>query len=103
MSKPMTHKRLVSAFLKAGMTVKQMADRRSNPGYVATNPKTGECVEWHTQASFVYDKVKGEGYYDEKNPVTSHVTARHPDTDAMYDLFMDSYYDTIKSAVKAIV
>lgn len=97
----MTHKRLVSAFLKAGMTVTPMEKRRGNPGYVAANPKTGETVEWHTQAQFVYVK-DGESYYDEANPVTSCVWSRHPDTDISTDLFMDSHYDTIKSAVQAI-
>lgn len=36
---------------------------------------------------------KGSGYI-------THFTARHPDTDASVDLFMDSYFHTIKSAVK---
>jgi hypothetical protein len=101
MSKPMTHKRLVSAFTKAGMIVTPMKRRAGNPGYSAKNPKTGEQVEWHTQAQFVYVK-DGESYYDEANPVTSTVWSRHPDTDISTDLFMDSHYDTIKSAVQAI-
>lgn len=101
MSKPMTHKRLVSAFVKAGMIVKAMEQRRGNPGFVATNPKTNECVEWHTQPQFVYVK-DGESYYDAENPVTSCVWSRHPDTDISTDLFLDSHYDTIKSAVAAI-
>lgn len=36
---------------------------------------------------------KGSGYI-------THFTARHPETDAMVDLFMDSYFHTIKGAVK---
>jgi hypothetical protein len=101
MSNIMTHKRLVSAFTKAGCIVKKMEDRRGNPGYVATNPKTKECVEWYTQAKFVYVKG-GESYYDETDPVTMSVCSAHPDTDAMRDLNMDTFYHTIKSAVAAI-
>jgi hypothetical protein len=100
MSKPMTHKRLVSAFKKAGCIVTEQ-ERRGNPSFIATNPKTGERVEWYTQPAFVYVKG-GESYYDEANPVTSTVWSRHPDTDISTDLFMDSHYNTIKSAVQAI-
>ena len=97
----MTHKRLVSAFIKAGMTVTPMENRRGNPGYNATNPKTGETVHWHTQAQFVYVKG-GDSYYDEANPVASYVCWASPDSDSMRDLCMDSFYHTIKSAVQAI-
>lgn len=30
----------------------------------------------------------------------THFTARHPETNASVDLFMDSYFDTIKYAMK---
>lgn len=100
MSKPITHKRLVSAFLKAGCTVEEQP-RRGNPNFIAKNPKTGEMVEWYTQPQFVFVKG-GESYYDAENPVCSVVWSRHPDTDISRDLFMDTHYDTIKSAVAAI-
>jgi hypothetical protein len=96
----MTHKRLVSAFRKAGCTVEQQ-EKRGNPGYIAKNPKTGECVEWHTQPKFVYVKG-GESYYDESDPITTYVVARSPHTDIMTDCFCDSFYKSIKSAVAAI-
>jgi hypothetical protein len=95
-----THKRLVNAFKKAGCIVEEL-ERRGNPNFLATNPKTGECVEWHTQAAFVYVKG-GESYYDEANPVTGYVVQRSPHTDIMTDCFCDSFYHTIKSAVAAI-
>jgi hypothetical protein len=100
MSNTMTHKRLVSAFLKAGCKVEEQP-RRGNPSFIATNPKNGDMVEWHTQPAFVYVKG-GESYYDEKNPITTYVVARSPHTDAMTDCFCDTFYHTIKEAVKAI-
>lgn len=100
MSTTMTHKRLVSAFIKAGCTVTEQPSR-GNPNFIAKNPKTGECVEWHTQPKFVHVKG-GESYYDEKNPITTYVVARSPHTDAMTDCFCDSFFHTIASAVQAI-
>ena len=100
MSMIITHKRLVSAFLKAGMSVTQQ-ERRGNPSYIATNPKNGKCVEWHTQPKFVH-VTGGDSYYDEKNPITTYVVARSPHTDIMTDCFCDSFYHTIKEAVRAI-
>ena len=41
--------------------------------------------------------------FTENGKGSNHVTcfvARHPDTNAMYDLHMDSYYHTIKSAIE---
>jgi hypothetical protein len=100
MSNTMTHKRLASAFVKAGCTVEEQP-RRGNRNFIATNPKTGECVEWHTQPAFVFVKG-GTSYYDEANPITTYVVARSPHTDSMRDCFCDSFYHTIKSAVAAI-
>lgn len=100
MSTIMTHKRLVSAFTKAGCTVTQQ-ERRGNPSFIAKNPKNGKMVEWHTQPQFVFVK-DGESYYDEKNPITTYVVARSPHTDIMTDCFCDSFYHTIKSAVGAL-
>jgi hypothetical protein len=100
MSNTMSHKRLVSAFVKAGCTVEELP-KRGNPSFLAKNPKTGECVEWHTQPAFVYVKG-GESYYDEKKPITTYVVARSPHTDIQTDCFCDTFYHTIKSAVAAI-
>jgi hypothetical protein len=100
MASVMTHKRLVSAFRKAGCTVTEQ-ERRGNPSFIAENPKTGECVEWHTQPKFVHVKG-GDSYYDEKDPITTYVVARSPQTDIMTDCFCDSFYHSIKSAVAAI-
>jgi hypothetical protein len=77
----MKHNRLFSALAKVGATI--------NPiglfSYTAT--KEGGCtVNWTTST----------------DGTVSHVTKRHPDTDAMYDNFYDSYFDTIKGAVQAI-
>ncbi len=40
-----------------------------------------------------FENGKGSEY-------VTHLTARHPDTDAMVDLFMDSYFHTIKGSIK---
>jgi hypothetical protein len=101
MSNVMTHKRLVSAFTKAGCTVTKMEGRTGNPGYVAKNPKSGEQVHWYTQPNFVHVKG-GESYYDAENPVATYVCWANPESDSQRDLCMDSFYHTIKSAVQAI-
>jgi (2Fe-2S) ferredoxin len=101
MPKPFSHKRLVSAFIKAGCTVEQLP-RHGTPHFMATNPTNGKKLDWYTQDAFVPAKNGIDAHYDKTNPVVSSVCSRHPDTDAMTDLFMDSFYDTIKGAVKAI-
>jgi hypothetical protein len=102
MSNTITHKRLVNAMVKAGMIVTPMEDRRTNPGYIAKNPKNGVQVQWYTQAAFVPAKDGKEAYWDANIPITTHVTWCSPHTDSMTDCFCDSYYDTIKSAVAAL-
>ncbi len=77
----MLHKRLVSALTKIGATVNQSGYR-----FIATK-EGGSTITWHK--SECEDSV-------------SCVTKRHPDTDAMFDNFMDSYHHTIKGAVEAI-
>lgn len=100
MSKPFTHKRLVSELTKAGMIVtKAEKPHNCNPHYFATNPKNNLVIEWTTQAAFVPATTEKDSYWDESNPVTDHVTMRHPDTDGSIDLFMDSYEYTIRGAV----
>lgn len=73
---------ILSACARNGVTVTQPCpERKGNPYYVL---RKGENVlEFYTNA---------DGY-------VGHLTSRHPDTDAMTDLFMDSYFHTIKSAM----
>lgn len=107
MSNTITHKRLVSAFTKAGCEIKNRPkfhdDGKPSNNWVATNPKNGQHVEWHTQPAFVPAKDGKDSYYDESNPITMSVCMRSPDTDAMTDYFADSFYHTIKEAVRALV
>lgn len=70
--------RLLNAFKKNNITVTHAH------GYVAT--KDGESLHF-------YENGKGS------NEVT-HLTAKHPDTDAMTDYFCDTYFHTIKSSIK---
>lgn len=95
-----THKRLVNAFIKAGMVVSNYPN--STRRWIATNPKTHKCVEWSTQDGFVPAKDGKEAHWDANCQITTHVTWRSPQTDAMSDCFCDSYYSTIRSAVAAI-
>ena len=107
MSNTMTHKRLVNAFLKAGMKVENVPNwhdkDKPSHSWMATNPKTGKCVVWHTQAAFVPAKDGVEAHWDESNQITTHTTWRSPQTDLMTDCFCDSFYRTIKSSVDALV
>lgn len=99
MSKPITHKRLVSALTKAGMIVTKDERSTSNPHYIATNPKNGTKIDWYTQDGFIPSTPTTEAYWDKNKPIVTHVAWRHPDTDSQSDLFMDSYRDTIKGAL----
>jgi len=110
MSNTMTHKRLASAFMKAGCTVTNSPRFDAAVGkhlpsrvWVATNPTTGRNVEWHVQAAFVPAKDGKAAWYDESNPITTYVCWRSPQTDIMTDCFCDSFYHTIKEAVNSLV
>jgi hypothetical protein len=70
---------ILSACARNGVTVTQPRDRKDY--YVLT--KGENVLEFYTNS---------DGF-------VGHLTYRHPDTDAMTDLFMDSYFDTIKSAM----
>lgn len=77
-------KRLISALEKNGITVEKKA--RWSPGnfkFYAT--KNGKILSF-------YENGKDSGN-------VTHLTYEHPDTNSSYDLFMDSYFSTIKSAV----
>lgn len=73
---------ILTAAIRNGVTITQPCpERKGNPYYVL---RKGENVlEFYTNA---------DGY-------VGHLTYRHPDTDAMTDLFMDSYFHTIKHAM----
>lgn len=105
MSTTITHKRLVSAFIKNGCTITNIENwhtkdkGKPSNGWIATNPANGRKLEWHTQDGFVPAKDGVDAHWDKNNQVTRCVTWRSPDTDAMSDYFADSYFHTIKSAV----
>jgi len=99
----MTHKRLVSAFTKAGCVVTngpEWDQNRKGPSktWVAKNPKNGKYVTWYVQDGFNPETKT----WDASNPVTVSVCRPSKDTDAMTDCFCDSFYRSIKSAVAAI-
>jgi hypothetical protein len=95
-----THKRLTSAFVKAGCTVE--SDERNAHRFVVKNPKNGRVMEWYTQAAFVPAKDGKEASFDDGNPVTTYVVERSPHTDIMSDCFCDTFHHSIKAAVAAI-
>lgn len=85
----MSHKRLASAFIKAGAVVKNIphpTTGETSRNWIASNPKNSVSIEWRTQ-----------------DDVTTYCIERSPMTDAYTDCFCDSYYHTIKSAVAALV
>ena len=84
----MNHKRLLNALAKVGATVSN--PNPSNPRRFKAVGKNGNVVVWYAQP--VWNKPE--------ELEASSVHSPHPDTDAMQDLFMDTFYDTIK-AVKA--
>jgi hypothetical protein len=83
-----SHTRAINAFKKAGAEVRPHS--RIKNGWVAT--KNGKSIEWFTQ----------RGFPDETVLVVPSFCVAHPETDASVDLFMDTFYHTISSAVKAI-
>lgn len=81
------HKRLVNALKRAGATVTHPVGVRK---WLATKGKNR--VEWYTQ----------EGFPCAEKLVAVCICNPHPDTDAMTDLFMDTFHHTIKSAVESL-
>ena len=105
MSTTITHKRLISAFKKAGFTVENLprfsrGDEKSN-SWMVKNAK-GKSLEWHTQAGFVPAKDGVPAHHDESNPITTYLVKRSPHTDIMTDLFCDSFFHTIKEVVREL-
>lgn len=74
-------KRVLTALTKAGCVIKH---EESSTRYYATKGDT---------TLLFYENGKGSGE-------VYHFTCRSPDTDAMRDYFADSYFHTIKSAVR---
>lgn len=105
MSNTMTHKRLTNAFLKAGYVVTQRESWDGKPrsnDWMATNPVNKQHVEWTTQDGFVPAKDGKEAHWDKDNQITTYVVKASPHTDIQTDYFCDSFYHTIKAAVKAL-
>lgn len=77
-------KRALNAFAKAGCTIKH--DEGSTRYYVTKNDTT----------LLFHENGRGSGE-------VNHFTLQNPETDAMTDCFCDSYFHTIKSAVRFLV
>lgn len=82
----MLHNRLVNAIKKVGVEVVQLGERQ----FSAT--KDNVTITWRTQES--WNKPGQMEVICLREP--------HPMTDAQYDLFMDTYYDSIKGAIYAL-
>ncbi len=77
-------KRALNAFTKAGCTIKH---EEGSTRYYATKGDT-------TLLFYENGKESGE---------VTHFTCQSPNTDASTDYFDDTYFDTIKSAVRFLV
>jgi len=88
----MNHRRLMSALAKVGATITNPhADNGKEPRYFVATGKNGDKLCWYVQAHW---------QTGEKEAVSVH--SPHPDTDAMTDLFMDTYFRTVKSAAASL-
>ena len=89
----MDHLRLLKALTKAGATITNPhASNGKEPRYFVATGKSGEKVCWYVQKK----------WDDESKLEAVSVHSPHPDTDAMTDLFMDTYFHTIVAAKRAI-
>lgn len=86
----MNHKRLLNALAKVGATVTNEPNGKSMTRFRAT--KGDRVVVWYAQKKW--------NNPEELEAVSVH--APHPDTDAMTDLFMDTFYHTIKGAAESL-
>jgi hypothetical protein len=82
----MNHKRLLNALAKVGATISNPNSNR--PSYFVAEGKNGNKVVWYAQPK--WDNA------EELEAVSVH--APNPDTDAMTDLFMDTFFHTVKGA-----
>lgn len=71
---------ILSACIRNGVTVTQLNESRKDHYILRKGDKVLDLYS------------NSEGY-------VGHITYRHPDTDAMTDLFMDTYFNTISSAM----
>ena len=83
-----SHKRLVSALVKAGATISSKEDR-PNTFYAE---KGNKMIEWHIQ----------EGYPDKTKMVATIIVQRSPYTDSQTDCFCDTFAHSIKHAVSLL-
>ena len=84
--------RLVNAFKKAGATVEVKESEKTpyfGSGWAELN---GRRLEFNYQAGFPVESKR----------TVSIIVSRSPQTDIMTDCFCDTFFDTIKSAVKYI-
>ncbi len=85
----MNHKRLLNALAKVGATITNPhADNGKEPRYFVATGKNGDKLCWYVQ----------KRWDDETVLEAVSVHSPHPDTDAMTDLFMDTYFRTVKAA-----
>jgi hypothetical protein len=98
----MLHDRLVSALVKDGATVTEeksyfcmsVSDHSRAMHKRFRAEKNGKHIVWSTQENFNEKLGANDGRL-----YVSFVTQPHPDTNAMYDYFADTYEHTIKGAV----
>ena len=84
----MNHQRLLNALHKVGATVTNEPHGKSMTRFRAA--KGDRVVVWYAQKK--WDKP------EELEAVSVH--APHPDTDAMTDLFMDTFFHTIRGSAE---
>jgi hypothetical protein len=75
---------IIKRFENKNFVVKLREGTATN--WVVKNPSTGAVLQF-------YENGKGSGE-------VGYFTARHPETDASVDLFLDSYYHSVKSAIE---
>lgn len=81
----MNHTRLLNALAKVGATVTNEPNGKSMTRFRAS--KGSEVLCWYAQPHWKTGELEA---------VIVH--APHPDTDAMTDLFMDTFFHTIRAA-----
>jgi hypothetical protein len=88
----MDHARLVNALRKVGAVITNpYADNGKEPRYFKATGKNGQLVCWYVQK-----------HWQKGTPEAVSVHSPHPDTDAMTDIFMDTYFHTIRSAAASL-
>jgi triacylglycerol esterase/lipase EstA (alpha/beta hydrolase family) len=89
----MNHKRLLNALAKVGATITNPhADNGKEPRYFVATGKNGTSLCWYVQKKWDDTVLEAVSVH---NP--------HPDTDAMTDLFLETFHHSIKSSVASLV